>query len=257
MGRSLGATSRVPPSPPSDWRDCAKYRRSLIDLLATIVAGAAARSHSWQAGCEPERHLDTLRPTTDRTGGRVAPFDVVVDYCNRPESATPVNNYARPGLETLLRQLLCRRLVPGRRPRPYWDQAASYWGAHYFEQSAIRAEWHTDPLALDRLVALLGGRMREDWFADTFLPAGWLSTRSGSASAAQKPSSSCSARACRTFRPLRREPSRVGLREAAGRGTRFRRPGALLRRRHPIGRLADGSLQPGDLYGLFAPHHGA
>lgn len=47
--------------------------------------------------------------------------------------------------------------------------AAEYWGAHYFEQSAIRAEWQAHPLALERLAHLLGGRMREDWFADTYL----------------------------------------------------------------------------------------
>jgi SAM-dependent methyltransferase len=52
------------------------------------------------------------------------------------------------------------------------DKAASYWGAHYFEQTAIRAEWQSHPLALERLVALLGGRLREDWFAESYLSAG-------------------------------------------------------------------------------------
>lgn len=52
------------------------------------------------------------------------------------------------------------------------DQAAAYWGANYFAEAAIRAEWQSHPLALDRLVALLGGRMREDWFAHTYLSNG-------------------------------------------------------------------------------------
>jgi SAM-dependent methyltransferase len=48
-------------------------------------------------------------------------------------------------------------------------EAAEYWGTQYFNPTAIRAEWQAHPSALERLSRLLGGYMREDWFAHNYL----------------------------------------------------------------------------------------
>lgn len=49
------------------------------------------------------------------------------------------------------------------------DQSSAFWGARYFDQAFQRAEWQAHPYALERLARILGGRMRDQWFAETYM----------------------------------------------------------------------------------------
>ena len=48
---------------------------------------------------------------------------------------------------------------------------ADYWDRELFSQTMQRSEWQSHPLFQQRLFRLLGGRCRERWFAETYLPA--------------------------------------------------------------------------------------
>lgn len=42
--------------------------------------------------------------------------------------------------------------------------SATFWSAAYFDTNAIRSEWQSHPMSLERLHRLQGGDFREDWF---------------------------------------------------------------------------------------------
>jgi ubiquinone/menaquinone biosynthesis C-methylase UbiE len=50
-------------------------------------------------------------------------------------------------------------------------RTAEHWDRAHFSPGVQRAEWQNHPLALERMVRLLGGRLRERWFTETYLPA--------------------------------------------------------------------------------------
>ncbi len=47
--------------------------------------------------------------------------------------------------------------------------AADYWSSNYFSESFNRSEWQAHPYALARLKSLLDDKVREQWFADTYI----------------------------------------------------------------------------------------
>lgn len=47
--------------------------------------------------------------------------------------------------------------------------SASFWSAAYFDTTAIRSEWQSHPMSLERLHRLQGGNFREDWFFKNYL----------------------------------------------------------------------------------------
>ncbi|MDR3533229.1 MAG: class I SAM-dependent methyltransferase [Rhodopila sp.] len=51
------------------------------------------------------------------------------------------------------------------------SRTAEFWDREHFSPEMQRAEWQNHPLARERMVRLLGGRVRERWFAETYLPA--------------------------------------------------------------------------------------
>jgi ubiquinone/menaquinone biosynthesis C-methylase UbiE len=51
------------------------------------------------------------------------------------------------------------------------QRTADFWDREHFSPEMQRAEWQNHPLARERMVRLLGGRIRERWFTETYLPA--------------------------------------------------------------------------------------
>ncbi len=51
------------------------------------------------------------------------------------------------------------------------NRTAKFWDREHFSPEMQRAEWQNHPLARERMVRLLGGRIRERWFTETYLPA--------------------------------------------------------------------------------------
>lgn len=47
--------------------------------------------------------------------------------------------------------------------------SATFWSAAYFDTNAIRSEWQSHPMSLERLHRLQGGDFREDWFFKRYL----------------------------------------------------------------------------------------
>jgi ubiquinone/menaquinone biosynthesis C-methylase UbiE len=52
------------------------------------------------------------------------------------------------------------------------SRTAEFWDREHFSPDMQKAEWQNHPLARERMVRLLGGRIRERWFVETYLPAG-------------------------------------------------------------------------------------
>jgi SAM-dependent methyltransferase len=52
------------------------------------------------------------------------------------------------------------------------QRTAEFWDREHFSPEMQRAEWQNHPLARERMIRLLGGRLRERWFAETYLPSG-------------------------------------------------------------------------------------
>lgn len=52
------------------------------------------------------------------------------------------------------------------------QRTAEFWNREHFSPEMQRAEWQNHPLARDRMSRLLGGRIRERWFVETYLPPG-------------------------------------------------------------------------------------
>lgn len=52
------------------------------------------------------------------------------------------------------------------------SRTAEFWDREHFSPEMQRAEWQNHPLAHERMMRLLGGRLRERWFVETYLPVG-------------------------------------------------------------------------------------
>jgi ubiquinone/menaquinone biosynthesis C-methylase UbiE len=50
-------------------------------------------------------------------------------------------------------------------------RTAEHWDRAHFSPEVQLAEWQNHPLARERMIRLLGGRVRERWFTETYLPA--------------------------------------------------------------------------------------
>jgi SAM-dependent methyltransferase len=51
------------------------------------------------------------------------------------------------------------------------QRTAEHWDRAHFSPEVQRAEWQNHPLARERMIRLLGGRIRERWFTENYLPA--------------------------------------------------------------------------------------
>jgi len=49
------------------------------------------------------------------------------------------------------------------------NKAADNWGENYYKEAFNRQKWQAHPLSIERMSILLGNRLREDWFAETYV----------------------------------------------------------------------------------------